>query len=330
MKQKKKITIASNLQLVNNLELLTAHPEFDLQGGPIAQWINGELNTNFDYFLDIGLVDSDDLSLMLGDKYINFCRHPKREQVLRLANAGLNVPETAFPISFTHNERIDHNTYTACAVALTNDVNSEFVVKSNNGARGMGQALVTMDNFAAFSNMYLGKAGGGLPKESDIAKLGASDDDKDLPLHTHSLCGSNDILISKRVEIAAEYRILFGYDTGLIIEKREVNKQNGWQARGGNGDVVYSGKLGKLTPDVFEDRVSKEELKEFTKKLASFIMVLGYPFGSMDLYIETSGVMGVIEYCPQFAHAGISPVLTQKLIVDGLKARIKAIAIDRA
>lgn len=319
-----KLRLATDLDMINNIQLLALSSKFELVSKPEASFINGKVITNFDFYLDIGLRGSDDLKILLGDKYIDFKRHGKREQMVHLEMAALNTAPTTFPIRFPGEVKVDHNRLVGLSIGLGNVPNDKLVIKIGNGARGMGQAVVSSKDFVKFSKHYLN----GTVRDADFndksIKWGGADSDREEPLMLRGLSSSHDLLISKKVPMKSEYRMLFSHDGNCIVVKRVLEAQGGWQARGGDGDIVFEGPITSLRPSHL-NYSSDKDVKEFTSAVLTLIKNIGYSFGSLDFYIgDTNGKshIGVFEYCPQFAYTAIDGSVVRQLIENGLTSRL--------
>ncbi len=331
-----KIIIAgSNLNLINNIELIRAVPEYGLCNDPKATIVDGEVIANFDYYLDAGLEPNWCLKEMLGDMYILFNRQPKQVQSVILKRLGINHPITAFPISFNSEQHHDHNVYSACGASiidLSPRTTDHLVIKTGNQAEGNGQVLLDYTYVSAFANAYLGRRASPIPNPTFMGTLGGKESRDDMIY----LQADNTVLIQGKVNPIIELRMLFSASNEIIVEDRDVNIQQGWQARGGNGKVIYSGQIvdfvAKYITDLEHCQVDMLDTTlwcEFIEKLIKLISVIGYPFGSIDIYLELteSGIFqaGVFEYCPQFSHSGIDVRATRRLISSGLTKVIKGI-----
>ncbi len=331
----RKFIAISSIREANNIELLSTVSGYGICDTPRATIVDGKVIANFDYYFDLGIVPNVCLQALIGDKYIPFNRHPKQVQAIILKGIGISHPITAFPVTF-NDERHDHNVYNSCGASindLANITDGDLVVKSGNQAEGKGQALVKYKDLTAFTNMHLGKVSSPIERDTEICTLGGVSTTESMSL----LHRDTTALIQEKVNPVIELRMLFSANNDVVVEERAINTQQGWQSRGGKGKVIYSGGLRLFTvghiqnnhDDISINMPNDGYWDNFIGKLIQLIEEIGYPFGSIDIYLAQVAddfmYAGAFEYCPQFAYAGIGANVTRDLITSGIDCIISKI-----
>ncbi len=240
------------------------------------------------------------LVIFLGIKTIGTKRFPKYQQHLILTQNGILTPEmycTVTPSLYKSN-RGDY------LHVLLHDLNKneEIILKSNDGARGLGQILLRKEQlYNLFDNSndkeYLKNHFnlGGLPKnEFEDSFL-------------FETIETSNFIISKKInDIVAEYRVIGFYGIEPIVIERKITDH--WQS-----NISITGEFKELDSSVLS--------KELLDNIQGLLKKLNTPFLSIDVFKREDGSFGVFEFQMQFGYK--SP--DKDILIDKTNLSIKNI-----
>lgn len=301
-----KLILCCNKNDVNNLNLLG--DSFITHNDNQTNVVNGEFVCNYDYLLITYYKDIE--NHINNPNAINMARLPKNQQMDLARKHKIVTPNYAY----IQNNVYDINVYMELINKMLGDKSGypdvEIVVKKNDGARGLGQAVVKNKDIHRFiTEMVIGD---GVPSvDSDYYKLGGDIVD-DKSLMESIKFNKDDVLFMVKVDIEEEFRVVFNCLGEYDIVQRKINNQADWQANGG-GTVIGGTK--------------RDYILEYMQScgIIDFIESTGLPFGSIDLFIDAYGAMGIFEYCPQFGYKSHNVDNIAKLVKRGMLHKIAQI-----
>ena len=244
---------------------------------PHIKIIDSEIQTNFDYLL---IFDGDGLTVPDGFiKTMGMERLSKPYQSVILKHLGILTPGTY----------ADTNSNNVFNQAILSDINDNvyLYLKSNLGARGLGQTIVTRQSLEELVDIVHDKS---LPNESVIKTIESKflvggDESKNSYYRDYLMTTIRDghYHFNIGLDIMEEYRVIGLYGLDPIIIKRDVDKFQ-WQA---NSGITRNGQYVTTTGQY------DEEIKDIINKLLEYNKT---PWLSVDIFVDSSGNVGVFEF----------------------------------
>lgn len=316
------VTVAiTNNHGTNNINILP--PQFVGDGINIKIHYNPIINlatqqANFDILIDFtldGQKSEFEILKELSSKipYYEIKRESKITQMVKINNVinRLPVPKSnSKPLKLVRFSKVIGNSISSMPLSefpsLHTRNNDWLVVKIDNGARGLGQAVVNKINLNSFLSecKELDKLSE-LKTKFPSVKFGNTEGDDDTNyFKTFPL-----VVCQYIPNIEKEYRILvngkeiFGYER--ILNNNSDYKQANLDK---NKPIDYS-----FTPVRLSKLISDKHTYMLIK---SAISNLGIDFGSVDLFKTADGQYGIFEYSPQFGMHEIDPDFLEKFHRD--------------
>ena len=263
---------------------------------PMAEMSSEGLTCNYDY-LFYDYVDRvhrlDPIFHRVGvemDNLIISNRLSKPDQLhrARLSCLDIRIPKLYETGNFTKKH------YPALAGLISAPV---CLVKENNGACGRGQALVPIHQLSCFmqnisSSPSLGKLKEMYPDVVFGSSMYDMGDDSEAFQDRVHVCEYID-------NVESEYRVLFFGDLVYVIKRNKVEKEGYFTQANMGYDIIEGPMVDAVT---LSDILDKPHID----LIAKLIKVIDLPFGSIDLFIDTDGKLGMFEYSTQFAHYGMN------------------------
>lgn len=257
---------------------------------PYVYYKDGELIKNFDvYLLFDDNLDNIQKAVLRDFPVFGHRRMGKDEQAIHFYRMKIE-----HPITYIHNIMdINSNTREDSLYLLLKDIPSEekVVLKALNGARGIGQVLLTKDEIYKLITMC--SNGTDIDLILKTFEVGAKDSiaehEKEF---LRNIIRSGDFIIQKRVNTSAEWRYVYYHGQEPMLVERNVTEK--WQA---NTSVTGKGTNLKLDRNIPEHK----EMEEIANKLARDLNV---PFLSIDFYKDSdTGKIGCFEQQMQHGYA---------------------------
>lgn len=287
-------------------DFYVVHPEIYIK--------DGKLIKNFDVYLNFDETTSNSNFLDILNQYqvpiIGHNRLPKWKQLELLRSLGINVPKSFKQIHPTDKEYLSWTIFKLLDSYREDD---KFVLKSENGARGIGQMVIEKNQiYDLYQNIALGKIDNNYLIENFI--LGENEnfrDDTEINFLRDSILDL-DFSILELINIQREWRYIYMYGLDPIIIERSVNNDN-WQA-----NVSVTGK-GNQVP--FSD-IKEEHL--YMKQNANLIAnKLNVPFLSIDFYMDDNDKIGIFEFQMQMGFKKVNKSDISEKIVYSVKKFIE-------
>lgn len=301
----KRLTIACE-NLTDHVRLLErdydlCYPEFRMAGG--------KAEVNFDIYLrfDSGETDFTAVLPWLGIPSLGTPRYSKPLQMQILGSLGIGTPRTV--ARFQRPAAIDVQRGADLAALIPDDMN-KFVVKINNGARGLGQLLTDRDG------LYDAVTAADSVQPSEdfqqaVSHLVTGNQKFVNPGDEGALLNglrNRDFHISEFVTAREEYRVVGFYDTPAIVVKRTIDPQ-GWQA---NASVTGFGEVVEDVPKALQDIADK------------LCKALHTPWLSIDVYRDDAGRLGVFEFQMQMGYQKLPKLEFARRQCQGVAKLLKA------
>lgn len=284
-------------------DFYVVHPEISIKDGKLIK--NFDLYLNFD-----GTITNNnflDLLKYYSVPVIGHNRLPKWKQLEFARSLGVNVPKTYKQV---HPIDKEHLTYSIFKFLEEYYENDEFVLKSENGARGIGQMIVKKNQIY---DLYQNITRGNINNEylSNNFKLGESKnfhDDSEMGFLRNSILDL-DFSIMKKLSLKKEWRYIYVYGNDPIIVERKVSDAGNWQA-----NVSVTGKGNQV---IFND--ADEEHLYMREKANLIAEKLNVPFLSIDFYMDNQDRIGIFEFQMQMGFKKVDKTDLTKNIVKGFK-----------
>jgi len=307
-----KVVLCINVNACGNYLLpLLNHPDIIVHSDPRVLVVDGKTIRNFDYLVDCTIdgASSDWASFAeaLGDRYIDVKRVSKITQSLVLKRLGIPTPTFGFiPLQTTN--AVSVHTICALADAMGFSTGDSIMLKTINGARGMGQCVVKYDDLYRLANKHIGSDKEHLDFKDTWYELGGAEEDQGQPITTTFLeYDTPYFLMSEFVDIVSEYRVLFNNAGVRLLSERTVKDKGSYQASAGTEPADYT-------------VVLPTEIRKWIEVLIENIKL---PFGSIDVYVDSDGKYGVLEYCTEFGYSDTPSILEiRNMTSDGLVSLI--------
>lgn len=282
---------------------------------------NGAVETKVDaaYWAGTESPDFGDMSFLkeLGVRQIGMPRISKLEEHLVLSRLGIPCPEY-----YNANTRFP---FQASSLLEGIDDDTPLVVKSFYGARGLQQFLIRRGALVRSvypgADMKAGKKQGRFLDKVESKKqgtslldaserqttdgedpdvvLGGDENEKDISKHFFKDKDLKNWLITKKVQVQHEYRVIAFHDAGLMWCERHANLGHFQNNLAVGTEVSYLGVDAYVpVPDV---------VKSATFKFAAALQeeYPTAPFFSMDVYLSDAGDVGMFEYSGEFGFAAM-------------------------
>ena len=291
--------------------------KFNVVSSPYI-FIGSDTIKNFDTYL---FFDADEvefsvkrIDLHLTDvNYIGGPRYTKTHQYLIMKKLGIKHPKFISPLyGYNDDERQDE-----IHALLPNLSGSDILIKSNNGARGIGQALIprtSLHNIIKDAH----RMGSYEFNEKWKLYLGGSDATESDSEYFTSCLQNRDYLISEKLEHKHEFRAIYlsSRPDNPIIVKRNITDT--WQA---NTSVTGYGEQIEFS-DLDIPGFNKDK---FLRELRKLAQLHNYPWLSTDVYVMENGEHGFFEFQMQFGYESIDKDTLIKEISDSVETTLKEI-----
>lgn len=294
-----KITIATN-SCQNVLHFLKGY--FNIVTDYYLSYKAGEIIKNFDIFLMFDGNEENDLSIinqceLLNIPIIGTRRYSKSIQMLILDNLKINHPTFYKIYTDTNRGYRDDSIY---QLLDSYDDNEKFIFKSDNGARGVGQALMNKTQLYDLMD-FLYKSNNGvntiesdqidtyIKSKFDIDIGGSFSSPEEKSFIFESL-KTGDYSVQEKLNIKEEIRYISFYKENPIMVQRTVGKH--WQA---NSSITREG-------NYIEEHEKKLEMKSIADRLIKY---LNTPFLSIDFYINDKEEIGIFEFQMQMGYSKV-------------------------
>jgi len=262
---------------------------------------NNEVKTNFDFYLCMDSEPNRKLRGIIGQGMVeHFGTNRFSKPIQSLILKKLNIPTPKIYASVISKK--DHCQGLDQVVLQSLDDDVEVLVKSNNGAKGLGQAIITRQKiFDLYEEI------GGSYNETKLESInenyrpgGDESKNNEYKSYFYDTIRGHDYHFAELKNKDEEYRIIALYGSDPIIIQRKVSKQH-WQS---NSAITNEGIFIKKHPKV-------KEFKQISDKLLSHLKT---PWLSIDVYISDKGEIGVFEFQMEFGFKKVP----KKLLVDSI------------
>jgi len=262
---------------------------------PMCLYSSNKKIANFDFTLAIDSYDKfiSNICKITQKPLIGCERFEKSTQIALLNNGGINTPYTT---KFFSSEKTSFRNIEDILSSFEED--ELIVIKEEDGARGIGQALGKRENILNFivhgevDNLRFGNYDQYNQKKIKIKN------ENFLPIEENDsyqrLKNNTNILFQKYIKNTTEFRIIYFYDEPFIIIKRDEDENGSWQK---NNQVTKNAKL-----------ITSHNLitKDIENKLRHFFDKLNSPYFSIDLYYDHDmSTWGIYEFQMEFGHKNI-------------------------
>ena len=298
----KKITIATNERsnmiafLKGNYHLTTDH---------YYTHFGEHHSSNFDVFLQFD--GSNPYALNSNVKTFGMDRYTKKEQVLILDKLGIIHPPSL--ISETVDRHEDFYIF-----SLSDKPNTKYVVKSNDGARGVGTFLISKDQFYIF--LEDSDESEDVLSSEDFCKkykaAGAYNNDGEYSFAKSSI-KDRKFVVQELEDIVSEYRVIAGYgNSNPIVYERKIDRKVSWMANSSiQGEGVHIENIGNEMY-VAASLLIKKLFDEFET-----------PFICFDMYENSKGEIGILEFQMQMGYRYINKDRLVNVIREGVYNLLK-------
>jgi hypothetical protein len=257
---------------------------------PYIYYKNGKIINNFDVYFNFDGTLADTKMMQLHNiQSIGHRRMEKYEQMVVARKLDIMTPDT-YKFVLDSNVGSRHDTLYKL---LDNIEDSEkFIIKAENGARGVGQALVTKDEMYKLVDLCYDSniTTDGIYSMFDIGAKDTFRNDGEKEFF-RTVIKEATFIIQPRIEMLNEWRFIYFYKEAPILIKRDVSN---WQA---NTSITGKGDYEQYDLNN-EDHI---KMQEIASKLGSD---LNTPFLSIDFYKDKNGI-GLFEYQMQMGYAKV-------------------------
>lgn len=314
------IILAITNPIVNNITMLP--PTFQLSTGetivvhynPLTEMVKGKLLCNFDYHFDFNVEEDLLAKETYPDRYKSFVRKSKTKQALELTrivdenNLDLIIP-TILSTTGTRTQATEVSKYGIPA-------STHVIVKDEYGALGASQALVPSHQLNAFLANFKDIPYSDLTHMfPEVVFSGVLNERKRKGIVDESNCYfPGDVSVSEYLpNVKSEHRILVSGNE-LWIRPRALDTSTGYQQI----LVDRSKYTGGVPYSLAETVLSSVEIATLKILLRS----LEFTYGSIDIFHNDLGEIGVFEYCHQFGFSTSDPSFIRKLSIGFVEHEI--------
>ena len=281
---------------------------------PYIYYKNGKVIKNFDVYLNFdGTLLDTKMMQNHSIPMIGHRRMEKYEQMLVARRLGINTPDT-FKYVLDSNVGSRHD----LLYKLIDDVpdDEKIIIKAENGARGVGQALLTKDELYKLTDLCYDEK---ITTDGIISmfEIGAKDsfrNDGEKEFF-RSIIKDAEFIIQRRVDMDAEWRFIYFYGCDPILIKRDVSN---WQS---NTSITGKGDTELYDPENKDHNQMLSIARSLGKELNS-------PILSIDFYKDKEGNIGLFEYQMQMGYAKVPKNKLVKNTVDAIHKYINLITIN--
>jgi hypothetical protein len=287
MTNKISLGVISNNLKVDNSNIAMLINKFNIVNDPYIFNENFNIIKNHDITF---LCDSHEAEYTL--KHLNIpkigCdRYDKFLQQQILRNNGFNVPDFYSQFYYEKFSNKRHDFYHPLLDNLNE--NDEIIIKSQSGARGLGQILTTKKELYNILDNY---------NDLEFIKTlnigGSEKDSEESVKHVNIMLNNSEyFFISKKLNIINEYRLMVFFGETPVVMKRNLDPTK-WQ---GNISVTNNYEI------IDYKKVFNED---FNNKTQNFLKTLNTPWLSMDLYEDSNNNLGFFEFQMQYAYKGFN------------------------
>ena len=229
-------------------------------------------NFNIYFAFDDMNTDTIETCKLLSIPYFGCNRKTKRDQIQVLENLSINTPNT-YSIFKQESESLPEIMYLLLEELEDDD---KIIIKSNWGAKGIGQVLLTKNELYDFYSKLANdepldkfNLGGGKLKKEEVEFLKTE-------------INSKSFIIQDKLSIVEEYRYIWFYKEDPIIIKRTIS-DTGWQ-----NNISLTG-IGKY----IEPTKTLNDFKPTIDKLCNYLNV---PYLAVDIYVDNKDTIGILEF----------------------------------
>jgi hypothetical protein len=302
----KNIVVALTKDSASNF--LSLPPSFNFKGyniivhrNPLVEF-NGDLVCNFDLMIDFG---QSEICKLIPEKCISFPRINKTYQLFNLSKAAksLGTSHIYIPKVYFNTDRSGcAKEYAGLSKHSHNISDENVVVKLEQGARGLGQAVVPTNEL----NYFLDNCSSTvteLIKKFPNVKFGQMKD-AEVNFYEEQTFNTKHLCVMEYIDkIETEYRILFNGSSNILCVKRNIRESElGFrQANIILGEPVKNAKITSLKAALtieYDSDIAEVMVDELVGLLNKLDII-----GSVDLFVK-NGMIGIIEYCNQFGYYG--------------------------
>jgi hypothetical protein len=294
---------------------LTPKIRLQFHNDPIASLLGDRIETNFDIMIDAGY-NTEFKNMLPSHRYIELKRYGKQEQACKLLHSATcynNAIVEAWrkdhgfipvPTWFVGNGKWDSN------IAIPEGT-KRVVIKPADGARGIGQFLVDVENVSLRSFFSEMKKTMIIPNVHDketldkfIATFGGyvtyhSRNENHEGEGIASMFSQGAVVQSVIPNVEHEFRLITN-SRGLVdyVQKRNiVNVEHGFPQAVGSGTVNVASEKSLDIGDILNEPA--------VAMLDSITSTAIGPLNSIDLFLTDDGEWGIFEYCNQFGITGV-------------------------
>lgn len=276
---------------------------------PYIYYKNGKIIKNFDIYFNFDDTLADTKMMQLHDiQSIGHRRMEKYEQMIVASKLNINIPDT-YKFVLDNNVGSRHDTLYKIIDEIEDS--EKFIIKAENGARGVGQALVTKNEMYKLVDLCYQSniSTDDLYQMFDIGAKDTFRNDGEKEFF-RNIVKEAEFIIQRKVEMTDEWRFMYFYKEDPIIIKRDVSN---WQA---NTSITGKGDYEKYDMDN-EDHYKMQEIAD------RLCCKLNTPFLSMDFYKDINGNIGLFEYQMQMGYAKVPKNELVKKTINSVSKYIK-------
>lgn len=280
---------------------------------PYIHYRNGEIIKNFDIFMHFdstlnGGFDNTLNSILKDVNTFGHRRMGKDEQAIHFNRLNIKHPITYInSIGYELNNRSDVN------YLLLRDIpdDKKIILKTINGARGIGQVLLTKDELYKLIDKCSETS---LDKSEISIEFDTGGSKSDIKISEDFLVNSiknKEYILQEKIEVTDEWRYVYFHGGKPMIIKRKVSSDS-WQS-----NSCISGSGNNIILNVSDEDHS--EMYRIANKLADDLHV---PFLSIDFYKNKDGEIGCFEQQMQFGYMLMSKSELVKNVINSVKSYI--------
>lgn len=276
---------------------------------PYIYYKNGKIIKNFDIYFNFDGTLADTKMIELHNiNQIGHRRLEKYEQILCASNLKINTPDT-YKIALDDNIKNRNDILYKLIDEIKDSDN--FIIKAENGARGIGQVLLTKDEMYKLVDLCY-QDNVSTDSIYNMFNIGGNTSfrDNNEREFLRTIIKNSEFLIQRKVEMTSEWRFIYFYKESPIIIKRDISN---WQA---NTTITGKGEYEQYNMNN-KDHIT---MKEISSKLCN---KLNAPFLSIDFYKDINGKIGIFEYQMQMGYAKVPKNELVKKTINSVKYYIK-------
>ena len=268
---------------------------------PKMEIVGDDVSCNFDYYIDFGMGVDEIAEAYFDDKYINIPRISKRMQTATIVKFN-KTRDTASKIAYPRNyiTQYDNNASVLAIAQVGVPQTDRVLIKHQFGARGDNQVIVPKHMLSSFLNKAQGKNVNEVQEmfpDLIYSKLTKKDTPMYPTIGSMYVCDFID-------DVVSEWRIIIS-GTLKYVRTRTIS----------NGDYPQANLDLKSSKPLEYTNLSVEFSESEVELIEDFITFSGLKYGSLDIYKNQNGDIGIFEYSNEYGIHAEDPVFIRKLLI---------------